>query len=1219
MFSALCVVFLLGAPLKGPAIQALWAHRPHDPPVPNHVAAAQDGAPEQLSVASDVDFHAIDHIFDLHKKSERSSEAPENVSTPAPEPPEAAAAPAPEPAPEAAATPAPPEATPAEAPTPVPCVPHRLPDYSWSWCPAAGAVPAPAPEASKPESPETFVAAPDADAASAPCVPHRLANYSWSWCPEAGAVPAPEAPVPEVGSEAPAPDEPEDPEDTEKDPKLSPEDPEAVAAPAPESPESVLQPAPDADPLAAGITAVAAPAPMDPNDPELVTAPGADPDDQPAPERPNDDPVWVIAAPPSDDGPQAIVTTPAQDEVPATFIAAPDAVASPAPEPSETAPDAVASPSPAAESVPEANVPETEVPEAEQVPETEVPEAEVPEAEQVPETEVPDAEVPDAEDVPEAEVPFSLVAAPTVKAKPGAKEAPAPVAKAVPGGLPGRAQVLVVVSDHASGTTEFGKALAKHPCVFDLGEPFAFSDTVWSTSEVAQCDSYTFPIGIFDADTRALKSNVNPQLKEKILKMGTSVSKPILVDQRVTPLTGDASPLYNGLHYNLADYFVRIRDLVCKGVPADVCLPSQCTITLNMFPAYVNANTAGKLMEEDVQSPCTIARNEKAMAAWNEALETMQTHPKVAMVEIARREVDRQFSAFKRFSPPSSKFDCSLPRPPSTFATASKLYVDGKIEIEDCWTGAEAADKCLGDALQLVGLTIEPMGDMGARVMAGPNATTLLEPMNSGAADHGFGTEEQACSTDPTAIYEVLANDVNHKPTSNDPNAIVKRVLKVGVGTGAGQAAVKPEPVAKATPAPSAKPTPAPAAKPTLEPVMDSTPSPATSEPIAATTPAPAEKPAPVAATTPVPGVKPAPAIATAPAPVATATPVGAAGRAQVLVIVSDHGSGTTEVGEALNIHPCVFDLGEPFSAASRVWSTSKVSECENIGKPVPQSIFDADTGTLKNSSNPVLTSKILGLSNQGTVHGTKSPSQAPVGLSGDDPSLYAGLHYDIADYFVRIRDLVCKGVPADVCPPSDCTITLKMFPQFVNANTAGQLVKEKPPGKCTLALNAKEMLAWKSQLDAIVKHPKVAMMAIARKEIDRQFSAFHRFAPAGTEFDCSLQRGPSEFAVLATSVADGKIEIEDCWTGAEAADKCLGDALQLVGLTTGPMGALGSAKMSISNLESDAAHKKTAFDCSTDPRAIFKRLEDDNVEKVAEADEGGEPEKRNTFLQWLM
>ena len=1188
--SMLTAVFLLGAPLKGPAIQALWAHRPHDPPVPKHVAAAQDGAPEQLSVASDVDFHAIDHMFDLHKKSERSSEAPETVSTPAPEAPEAAAAPAPEPAPEAAATPAPeaPAEAPAEAPTPatVPCVPHRLPDYSWSWCPAAGAVPAP--DALKSESPERLVAAPDADAASAPCVPHRLANYSWSWCPEAGAVPAPEASVPEAGATAPAPEAPE-----------APEDPKAVTAPAPEAPESVLQPAPDTAPLAGGITAVAAPAPIDPNDPELVTAPGADPDEQPAPERPNDDPVWVIAAPPSDDGPQAVVIQPAQDEVPATFIAAPDAVASPAPEPSETAPDAVASPSPDAVASPS--------PAAESVPA----EAEVPEAEQVPEAEdAPEAEdVPDAEEVPDAEVPFSLVAAPTVKAKPGAKVALAPVAKAVPGGLPGRAQVLVVVSDHASGTTEFGKALAKHPCVFDLGEPFAFSDTVWSTSEVAQCDSYTSPIGIFDADTRALKSNVNPQLKEKILKMGTSVSKPILVDQRVTPLTGDASPLYNGLHYNLADYFVRVRDLVCKGVAADVCLPSQCTITLNMFPAYVNANTAGKLMEDDVQSPCTIARNEKAMAAWNEALETMQTHPKVAMVEIARREVDRQFSAFKRFSPPSSKFDCSLPRPPSTFATASKLYVDGKIEIEDCWTGAEAADKCLGDALQLVGLTIEPMGGMGARVMAGPNATTawttLLEPMNSGAADHGFGTEEQACSTDPTAIYEVLANDVNHKPTANDPNAIVKRVLKVGVGTGAGQAAVKPEPVAKATPTPTAKPTPAPAAKPALEPVVDSTPSPATSEPIAATTP--------------VPVVKPAPAVATAPAPVATATPVGAAGRAQVLVIVSDHGSGTTEVGEALNIHPCVFDLGEPFSAASRVWSTSKVSECENIGKPVPQSIFDADTGTLRNSSNPVLTSKILGLSNQGTVHGTKSPSQAPVGLTGDDPSLYAGLHYDVADYFVRIRDLVCKGVPADVCPPSDCTITLKMFPQFVNANTAGQLVKEKPPGKCTLALNAKEMLAWKSQLDAIVKHPKVAMMAIARKEIDRQFSAFHRFAPAGTEFDCSLQRAPSEFAVLATSVADGKIEIEDCWAGAEAADKCLGDALQLVGLTTGPMGALGSAKMSISNLESDAAHKKTAFDCSTDPRAIFKRLEDDNVEKVAEADEGGEPEKRNTFLQWLM
>jgi hypothetical protein len=217
------------------------------------------------------------------------------------------------------------------------------------------------------------------------------------------------------------------------------------------------------------------------------------------------------------------------------------------------------------------------------------------------------------------------------------------------------------------------------------------------------------------------------------------------------------------------------------------------------------------------------------------------------------------------------------------------------------------------------------------------------------------------------------------------------------------------------------------------------------------------------------------------------------------------------------------------------------------------------------------------------------------------------------------VRDLVCKGVAADVCLPSQCTITLNMFPAYVNANTAGKLMEDDVQSPCTIARNEKAMAAWNEALETMQTHPKVAMVEIARREVDRQFSALKRFSPPSSKFDCSLPRPPSTFATASKLYVDGKIEIEDCWTGAEAADKCLGDALQLVGLTTGPMGALGSAKMSISNLESDAAHKKTAFDCSTDPRAIFKRLEDDNVEKVAEADEGGEPEKRNTFLQWLM
>ena len=43
-----------------------------------------------------------------------------------------------------------------------------------------------------------------------------------------------------------------------------------------------------------------------------------------------------------------------------------------------------------------------------------------------------------------------------------------------------------------------------------------------------------------------------------------------------------------------------------------------------------------------------------------------------------------------------------------------------------------------------------------------------------------------------------------------------------------------------------------------------------------------------------------------------------------------------------------------------------------------------------------------------------------PVGLTGDVPSLYENLPYSFAEYFVRVRNLVCSGVPEKVCPPSD-------------------------------------------------------------------------------------------------------------------------------------------------------------------------------------------------------
>ena len=139
------------------------------------------------------------------------------------------------------------------------------------------------------------------------------------------------------------------------------------------------------------------------------------------------------------------------------------------------------------------------------------------------------------------------------------------------------------------------------------------------------------------------------------------------------------------------------------------------------------------------------------------------------------------------------------------------------------------------------------------------------------------------------------------------------------------------------------------------------------------------------------------------------------ASKAQVLVIVADHGSGTSTFGEALNKHPCLFDVGEPFGDSYLVWTSSKIPECHGT---TPEATFDADSHHLLHESNAKLSTHLANV----VKH---------LGVSHiDSGELYRGLHYDLSEFFVRIRDLVCKDVPADVCPAADCAIALKMFPQ---------------------------------------------------------------------------------------------------------------------------------------------------------------------------------------------
>jgi hypothetical protein len=262
--------------------------------------------------------------------------------------------------------------------------------------------------------------------------------------------------------------------------------------------------------------------------------------------------------------------------------------------------------------------------------------------------------------------------------------------------------------------------------------------------------------------------------------------------------------------------------------------------------------------------------------------------------------------------------------------------------------------------------------------------------------------------------------------------------------------------------------------------------------------------------------------------------------------------------------------------------------------------IFNAVTGELMRSSNPVLMDRIAAQKTHVAIYGKSSETQVrrPVALNivGDEASLYDGLNYNFAEYVVRIRDHVCAGVPATVCAAADCTITLKMLPQFVNGNTAGVLMKDDPPtSKCTTARNEKAMIVWKDALQSMVDSPKVATFALTRNERDRQFSLFEEFGLIDGKFDCSIERKPSPFASVATYPSvDDEIHIEDCWTGTAGANKCLETALKLVGLSAAD--AFGTSTAGAEKM----ANSNTAK-CAESSKAVFKRLGDGNVEKFGD------------------
>jgi hypothetical protein len=327
-----------------------------------------------------------------------------------------------------------------------------------------------------------------------------------------------------------------------------------------------------------------------------------------------------------------------------------------------------------------------------------------------------------------------------------------------------------------------------------------------------------------------------------------------------------------------------------------------------------------------------------------------------------------------------------------------------------------------------------------------------------------------------------------------------------------------------------------------------------------------------------------------------------------VLVLVADHGTGSSNMGAALEEHPCVFDVGEGFGGSQMLWTSAQIDECGRVESP--PAMFDTDSHKLLSRENPKMELKIdtelrkINRTLAEISHPDKEASRAAASLAAtldkgvNYGKLYDGLEYNFAEYLLRVRDLICENVPENICPEKECTISTKMFPQFVDGITSAVLNKDDLElNACRDAQNQKAMGAWKDALSSFKENPRIATVTLERDEKGRQFSMFHRFSPTGTQFDCSFARPESEFAIVSKDYTDHQMKAEDCW---KDPDMCLNDALKLVSLSPEAMGKAGSQAIADELERREHENVLASRSCSTDPLATFRRLKNEDVEMTS-------------------
>jgi hypothetical protein len=312
------------------------------------------------------------------------------------------------------------------------------------------------------------------------------------------------------------------------------------------------------------------------------------------------------------------------------------------------------------------------------------------------------------------------------------------------------AHLLLVVSDHGTGSTSYVGALGTHQCAVDFGEPFTFGKLTTATA--------------IDADTGfagVITTRTNEKLEHnlKLARNGKGWVDPIIPASAYECLSVDG----------IGVYLMRVAQHVCSGMPSKLVheCGGRCVAVAKLFPAHVGGDTDPYNTERvfDMQDPWGQGlHNRLALMIWNHTLHLMNRIPNAHTTILTRDEGDRQLSNWRRFMYKSEWFDCDVERTGKlTVYEASARAITGApvVDSAGCRTH-EGARQCIQTALDVVKLagqsvTVSLMNDKSLTGNQGITASCDQGGWLKGSA--GNYTAAVAVSEDDIARETAMAYD----------------------------------------------------------------------------------------------------------------------------------------------------------------------------------------------------------------------------------------------------------------------------------------------------------------------------------------------------------------------------------------------------------------------------------------------------------------------------